>query len=133
MARYSPPLGNYNYAAYLYQPHKYAIDLYYKALWFIQRGRRGYADCDVWSIDGYLAKWMPQALRRLATKKTGHPIGMTVKGWQTRLETMADGFLAARDIQDMTYRYRSPEDRATWKQFNRGMKLFHKHFFSLWD
>jgi hypothetical protein len=131
--KYAPPLGTYNYAGYLYRPHEYAIDLYNQARWFIQRGSRGYADCDVWSIDGYLNGWLPKALRRLATNKIGHPIGMTMKGWQTRLETMADGFDAAREIQDMTYEPKSIGGRLAWGRFHRGMKLFHEHYFSLWD
>ncbi len=131
--RYSPPLGNYNYAAYFYQPHKYVIDIYDQCKWFIQRGRRGYSDCDVWGLDWYLAKWLPKAIHLLRDNKIGHPLGMTAKGWRTRLDKMANGFESAIDIQDMRYKPKSKEERMSWKRFNRGMKLFHEHFFSLWD
>lgn len=40
---------------------------------FIQRGRRGWADQDVWSLDGYLNSWLPDALRRLRDTKQGVP------------------------------------------------------------
>jgi len=33
--------------------------------WYWQRARYGYADCDLWSLDMYLASWMPSALRDL--------------------------------------------------------------------
>lgn len=33
--------------------------------WFIQRGRRGWADCDAWSLDCYIARILAQALPRL--------------------------------------------------------------------
>jgi len=133
MTKYSPPFGDYNYAAYLYQPHKYFIALYDQAKWFIQRGYRGYAECDVWSIDWYLTKWMPEALRILHKTKHGTPVGMTVKGWDTRLLGIIDGFVAAREIQEMRHRYRGAENRAAWRRFNKGMRLFHECFFNLWD
>jgi hypothetical protein len=131
--RYSPPLGDYNYASYLYRPHKYVMDLYDHAKWFVQRGYRGYADCDVWGIDWYLTKWLSKAIRQLKNSKLGHPMGMTPKGWQTRLEKMAVGFDAAHRLEDNVYDWRSKEARLLRRQFNVGMKLFHKHFFSLWD
>ena len=70
MTRYAPPFGSYNYAAMLYQPHKYVMDLYYEVKWFIQRGRRGYSDRDTWSLDQYLASWMPEALERLEKEQS---------------------------------------------------------------
>ena len=44
--------------------------------WFIQRGRRGWADCDVWSLDNYLNGWLPSALRCLKEQKQGVPSSM---------------------------------------------------------
>jgi len=48
-------------------------DTYRKIKWFIQRGRRGWADCDTWSMDYYLDGWMPSALRHLKKHKHGVP------------------------------------------------------------
>jgi hypothetical protein len=45
---------------------------YVKYKW--QRANRGWADCDVWSLDGYLVEWMPDALRRLKATKHGIPL-----------------------------------------------------------
>jgi hypothetical protein len=129
----APKGGSYNYAYYFIRPWALIGDWYRQCKWFIQRGYRGYADCDVWSIDWYLAGWLPKALRRLQANRLGHPIGMTLKGWQRRLGDMADGFDAAHEIQDRRHKYKSVEDRRAWRRFNRGMKLFHEHFFSLWD
>lgn len=42
--------------------------------WFVQRGRRGWADCDIWSLDWYLAGWLPDALRHLKATKNGIPM-----------------------------------------------------------
>jgi hypothetical protein len=130
--RYSPPFGDYNYAAYLYQPHKYIIALYDEVKWFIQRGRRGYSDRDVWSIDWYITSWMLQALEQLKRDTHGHPIGMSKHSWDTRLDLMVNAFRIARKIQDCDYK--TPEEyNLALKQFRRGFNLFKTHFFSLWD
>ena len=131
MTRYAPPWGSWNYAAYLYRPHKYVQDLLCKIKWFLQRGARGYADCDAWSLDHYLASWMPEALRHLEENKLGHPIGMTKKGWQTRLRIMREGFEAARAILEMpadAKQYRRLERR-----MHRGLRMLQTHYLSLWD
>lgn len=128
LIRYSPPFGAYNYAAYLYQPHKYIVALYDEARYFIQRGRRGYSDRDAWNLHSYLAEWMPAALRSLQGGH-GHPLGMTRKGWDRRLEIMARGFEAVNHIWE--------ESPLGWKRgkrvLRRGMKLFAEHFLNLWD
>ena len=130
MTNFCPPLGDYNYAFYLYNPHKYIIAIYDRTKWFIQRGRRGYADCDVWGLDNYLAGWMPGALRKLEDNKLGHPIGMTPKGWANRLRIMCEGFeavVAMGEIPDAkTY-------RRLERRMRKGMKMFGKHFLDLWD
>lgn len=51
-------------------------EIYREIKWFIQRGRRGWADCDTWSLDDYLDRWMPDALRHLKEHKHGVPCGM---------------------------------------------------------
>jgi hypothetical protein len=48
-------------------------DTYHKIKWFIQRGKRGWADCDTWSLDYYLDGWMPAALEHLKKHKHGLP------------------------------------------------------------
>jgi hypothetical protein len=132
MTRYSPPLGDYNYAAYLYQPHKYVITLLDQAKWFVQRGYRGYSDRDTWSIDWYLCAWMPDALETLKKRKIGHPLGLTKRTWDARLDRMINAFIIARKIQN--YDYRTTEEcQAALKQFRRDFNLVKIHFFSLWD
>jgi len=41
--------------------------------WFIQRGRRGYSDQDVWDMHSYLDSIIPPMLRELADMAHGHP------------------------------------------------------------
>jgi len=40
-------------------------DTYLNIKWFIQRGKRGYADCDVWNFDYYLSDVIVNALKEL--------------------------------------------------------------------
>lgn len=140
MCKYSPPFGSYNYAAYLYQPHEYVIDLYNQAKWFIQRGMRGYSDSDVWGWYSYMAKINDAALRHLADNKMGHPCGMTMKGWRTRLLKMADGFQAVIEEENDVTSYKRLTQREyralvqrRWNRLDAGLKLYSKHFQSLWD
>jgi len=131
----SPIGGNCNYAYYLIHPWQLIEDWCYQTKWFVQRGWRGYGDNDARGIDWYLTSWLPAAIRRIKNNKYryGHPCGMTRKGWETRLEHMIDGFEAAREIQDMKHAYKSREQKVAWTRFHTGMKLFHEHFFNLWD
>lgn len=113
--------------------------------WFWQRGRRGYADCDAWSIGSYLNSWMPQAIRSL---KSGHGVpGFLVSDfdsskeqldaaydtWQYYLETMARGFEAQRKMDECEIEFGTHAWKAAEKEAEKGMSLFAKHYMALWD
>src|SRR3990167_183363 len=69
--------------------------------WFWQRGKRGYADSDLWSLDFYLESWLPEALNQLAKETIGSPgEPMTFKEWQRILRKMAKGFKMVRDAEN---------------------------------
>ncbi len=130
LRKYGPPFGSYNYAVYMYQPHKYVIELIDEVRYFIQRGKRGYSDRDVWSIDYYLAHWMPEALKQLERTKHGTPIGMTPKGWSTRLRIIREGFEAVKELGDTPNHERYQELK---RKMDKGLKLFGEYFLNLWD
>jgi hypothetical protein len=134
MTNGSLPGGSYNRAYYLVHPHKYVVELYDQAKWFIQRGYRGWADRDVWSVDWFLTGIMPGMLRQLKKTSHGYPPGMGMKRWQAKIEKMAEGFEIARRIQDYDFdvkdRYAC---RRLEREFHKRMDLFVKHFFNLWD
>ena len=108
--------------------------------WLLQRAFRGYADCDLWSFDSYLAGMIPKALYDLRTVKHGIPVGLTESEWNGKLDLMISGFEAARDINNPpdrvvlnnTDKYVAWEKRKK-KRFEQGMTEFTEHFFSLWD
>lgn len=117
---------------YLTRPWAIIEETYRNMKWVAQRGLRGYADCDVWSLDSYLCGWLPGALEQLIGKKHGHPIGMTRKGWDSRLKRMKQGFIEAQKLMDLTY-HRPKEAQAAERRMQRDLSLFIKHFLSLWD
>lgn len=92
--------------------------------WFIQRGRRGWADCDTWSLDWYLDRWMPDALRYLKANKCGIPretleglptndengfcptdeaFSIAEERWNSILDRMIAGFEAGRRMSGGLY------------------------------
>ena len=123
---------------------------------FIQRGRRGYSDSDVWHISSHLCKMMPIALRNLK-KGVGCPSDFYDANetnnechlWNDTLEAMAQGFEAAEFLENMRYHkwvsknddkfkgrvleldYQSMENAK--KKMEVGLKLFAENFINLWD
>jgi hypothetical protein len=98
--------------------------MYREVKWFIQRGKRGWADCDTWSIDYYLNGWMPDALRYLKKNKCGIPMSVfptgpeytkdcgnpteeaseiAARNWDEILDKMIGGFEASQRILDGLY------------------------------
>ena len=83
--------------------------------WFIQRGKRGYADCDIWSLDGYLSEWLPTALKQLSKEVNACPKELWDKAnkknqcwkWPKIIKEIADGFQAAQDFIDLKYVYKT--------------------------
>lgn len=63
-----------------------------KVKWFIQRGKRGYADCDLWDFDTYLEKVMSKGLRDFADRTQSFPDYRypTFEDWQTALREIAN-------------------------------------------
>ena len=48
-------------------------DTYRNIKWFIQRGKRGYADCDIWGFDDYLSEIIANGIKSLKNQVHGVP------------------------------------------------------------
>ena len=108
--------------------------------WFLQRGKRGYSDRDLWGFDYYLCEIMPKALRQLNDIRHGYPdspfakTGMTDKKWGRILEQMAVGFEAyGETLNDHEHMGNSSWYKKRIKRWEVGSKLFIKYFGALWD
>jgi len=119
--------------------------------WFIQRGRRGYADCDVWDFDAYLISIIVPALKELKKDKMGCPMEFydekmkndECHKWDEMIEEIIQGFEAIEALdcrsfkwfkKDHVYRKEFDKERldVLTKKYEKGMQLFAKHFMSIW-
>ena len=127
--------------------------------WFFQRGYRGWADCDWWNMNNYLCEIIIPMLKELKENKHGCPSGLdedfevAEKRWNEHIDDMIEAFEAAKRVLEDEYykevsgdsieaiRNASGEEINKWwalskedqKLFNKKIKIFIKHFFSLWD
>jgi hypothetical protein len=131
----------------------------FKAKW--QRSTRGWADCDVWSIDSWFQHVMPGMLRRLANNKMGCPMEMfseeeiekmnhgdskdiddeaAHQKWFNILHRMADDLDAHNEFWNNyeSYGYLSTQafskaEQKAQERVLRGVDSFRKWFYALWD
>jgi len=109
-------------------------DILRKIKWFIQRGRRGYADCDLWSFDLYLANMLTKALKQFIDGCHTHPMDLENARWKKILEDMLAGFKATVAIGELqTTEQYEKEYHKLKKTQDRGLALFVKYFNHLWD
>lgn len=118
-----------------------------KVKWFIQRGTRGWADCDVWSIDWFLTDIIPEMIDQLKETTQGPPIscynkndfddiGNPIKGsdkkaqkkWFKILDEISEGFRLTRKSQNYEKLTKKEEQK-----INRAFKLFKDYYYSFWD
>jgi hypothetical protein len=68
------------------------------ARWAYQRVTRGYADCDLWSLDHYLNSILVPALTQFKDRAHSYPGELTFEAWKAQLDVMIAGFQAADDL-----------------------------------
>ena len=110
--------------------------------WFIQRGKRGYADCDCWGIDSYLVDIIPKMLEQLRDSRWGVPSCMfedvddnSDKSWEKArrkwykvLDEIITSFaLMEKELNVLTL------TKEELKVRNKGVKQLYKYFYSLWS
>ena len=123
---------------------------------FIQRGKRGWADCDWWEMHYYLTKITLSMLKELKKNShgfPGHGKASTSEEWDMRLDEMIEAFEAAKRVSEDEYykevsgdsleavrKATSKEIRecgklnlADQKLFKKKIKVFVEWFFNLWD
>jgi hypothetical protein len=105
---------------------------------FYQRGMRGYSDEDTWNVDSYISHIAIPMLTRLRDKHAGYPPKLTSKKWFKALDEMIEGFKAYEmlvSLDDIIKdgEYNEEKSDAEMKKFKKGMRLFSKWYFNLWD
>lgn len=98
----------YRLSYYLLRPWKVVRELWWGLVYFCQRGLRGWADCDTWNMDCYLAEVIVPMLLYLAKTSHGSPASFDLDmhsvgendAWKAYLQELSVGFsdyLKARD------------------------------------
>ncbi len=108
---------------------------------FLQRGKRGYAQRDLWHFSGYLATMLPEAICDLRDNVIGYPCSLeSSEEWEDVLTQIADGFDAGKQLQegpvdasDLTVYGDDASADELQARFDNGMELFKEYFFDLWD
>ena len=124
---------------------------------FIQRGKRGYGDSDIWSLGYYLAGMIENSVKHLKKYENSSPCGMTEGQWIDTLNAISYTFyLAKRCADGDLFFIRDKKQREKFdktleninkehdrndrcmtlkeiRDYDLGWKLFKTYFFSLWD
>ncbi len=111
--------------------------------YFIQRGKNGYAENDVWSLDSYLSRVISQSIRDLAKISHGYPDNPFSKNqgfknfgeWKKTLNKIVDGFEAGIRLREEFFELskRHHLRKKLEHKNKKGWKLFQKYFMNLWD
>ena len=126
------------------------IDFFrYDIKYFIQRGKRGYADRDAWNFDYYLAKVISGGIDKLIKEVHGHPCDLkNIRQWKTILRKISKTFKTATKINNdelyyitdykinTEYKNSKKFKVMTLKQnreYEEGWELFQQYFQGLWD
>ena len=137
-------------------------NIFRKIIWFYQRGRHGWADCDVWNFDYYLADIIIAGVRRLRgglscpsellgkdyfdlkdKKEKRLREDKAHEEWEQILEDIAQGFEAFKELGLKTVWYKRLKDgrqkldlereRILYKKVKKGLQLFAEWYMALWD
>jgi len=122
---------------------------------FIQRGKRGYGDSDLWDFFDYLSDVISNGIKDLKeiqsilpTWKDSESEEVAQKRWDSILNKIIKTFKIAKKISREGFLYHERKDirekmrkvskarvisEKEWKEYQEGWKLLQKHFFSLWD
>lgn len=96
---------------------------------FIQRGRRGWADCDTWSLDHYLSRVVGESVHHLAEHSHGWPQSEKFpkyEDWQAHLHALADAYLHWNELDDLDMQdfygpeWKNPEHKGRYEPVGSG-------------
>jgi len=115
----------------------YICDIPREIKWFWQRGRRGYADCDIWDMSDYLTDVMIGMLENLREYNSGFPAKLTECEWLDILLDIQRGFIAKKQQDDLDLTLVKKEYNKQWnsleKEFKKSMGLLTIYWGALWD
>lgn len=139
---------------FIYWPHRAYYQIkehtYWKIKDFIQRGRRGYSDRDLWNFDYFLADLISKGINELKKDCFSYPLAFRDEvEWANALTTMSYAFQMEKKAIDGEVFICEEEEIAKFKDevgkfmkvltreevrlYKKGWRLFEEHFSSLND
>jgi hypothetical protein len=107
---------------------RWVRDLWWRAKWWFQRRLRGWDDRDTWSLDVAIARFTLPRLKAMRDGVIGFPAHLADMGaWQRILD---DIIYAMEVCADDERWYEAETDH---RRVSRGLRLFGRHFRSLWN
>ena len=130
---------------------------------FIQRGKRGYANSDVWGFHSYLSGVIAGGIDKLTKDMHGHPCNLkNLKEWEVILKKISKTFRTAEkidngDLQYLSTKQFNDKERKKYieitkklnkkhsyynkrtmtkkenREYEKGWELFQEYYFNLWD
>lgn len=115
----------------LRHPIKWIKGVFKDLKWAWQRATKGYSDYDRYDIDFWFLKTIVPMLREFNEKTYSHPYNMTPEEWHDIIEEMAQHFEQADKLSDD---YLTGQDwEKAEEELHKGMTMFEKYLFNLWD
>lgn len=96
-----------------------------------QRGKRGFADSDVWNLYHYLADTIANSVEQLSKTCHGYPGNLTEDEWTDILNKIELGFRLAADDEWMYPP--GPQIQDNERTIKEAFDLLHDWWFALWD
>jgi hypothetical protein len=116
-------LGNYVHSNWWRRPWELPYDLYREARDFIHRGLYGFSKSDTWSLNDYLASWIPSALE---VYKHDHLVHEGLD-----FDLMQDGFKAVIELGEGFPK--EEELKGLQARADKGLQHFKDNFQRLWN
>ncbi len=110
---------------FFYRIFDYIYHLPKEIKWFIQRGKRGFGDNDVWDLNDYLGHIVIEGIKKLKKIQHGHPDGFNRKEWHKMLNKIIYTFTLEQKGYKLT-----PKQQ---EKCDEGWEVFKKYFGYLWD
>ena len=103
---------------------------------FIERGRKGYCQEDLWGFDYWLSELIANGLKAFKKNCHGYPSdGISWEEWMKTLDEMIECFEEQRRTYDnILDPSKSKEHRRARKEkLHRGLELLERYWWDLWD
>jgi len=95
-----------------------------------------FIDCDTWSLDDTVAELVVFGIKSLRERDIGYPAIFDDEGkeWKEILLVIQEGFEEYINIHDCAkYEFQSDEEKQAQEKVEKGLDLFRKYFYNLWD